>query len=141
MRGDVGLLPVKEREDGAGDRSSRFGRATRWIAPLTALALASLVAACGDDQAPQEARRLYDRIQAASYRSWRRAPGYEQRRRANAPHSEEVDIYVSDVVARAIDEKKPLREWPEGAIIAKDGFDGDDHELLAVMEKRRDGWF
>lgn len=109
------------------------------VAPI-ALA-ACLLAGCGDDQDPAGARELYQRIHDDDYRSWRRAPGYESRREAMAPHADEVDIYVNDVVAAALDAGAPLEAWPAGSIVVKDGFDGGDLELVAVMEKRDDGWF
>ncbi|HEU4537779.1 MAG TPA: hypothetical protein VFS00_26845 [Polyangiaceae bacterium] len=109
---------------------------------LALLALpASLLAACGDDQEPANARDLYRRLQAADYRSWRRPPGYETRQKTNVPHGESVDIYVNDVVAAALDAGEPLEAWPEGSLIVKDGFDGDDLELVAAMEKRDGAWF
>ncbi|HEU4409917.1 MAG TPA: cytochrome P460 family protein [Polyangiaceae bacterium] len=111
--------------------------------PVLALlaAAACLLTACGDNQEPAAARALHRQIHEQDYRSWRRAPGYETRRKAEAPHSDSVDIYVNDVVAAALDAGEPLQEWPVGSLIVKDGFDGDDHEIIAVMEKRDDGWF
>ena len=113
------------------------------VALLALLALpASLLGGCGDNQQPTAARELYGRIQEEDYRSWRRAPGYETRRQTNAPHAESVDIYVNEVVAAALDAGQPLDAWPAGSLIVKDGFDDDDElELVAVMEKRDDGWF
>lgn len=97
--------------------------------------------ACGDDQAPDDARTLLARIRADNYRTWKRAPGYEARRKSSAPHSNEVDIYVSPAVADALNAGTPLTAWPEGSIVVKDGWDGSDLEIIAVMEKRGDGWF
>jgi hypothetical protein len=105
------------------------------IVPLVAGA-----AACDDDQAPEEAAALLTRIRAEGYREWDRAPGYETRRPASSPHAEQVDIYVNPTVASAL-VAGPLEAWPLGSLIVKDGFDGDDLELIAVMEKREDGWF
>lgn len=104
------------------------------------LGLLALVG-CGDDQDPAGARRLLADVRAANYRMWPRAPGYEMRRRSNAPHGGRVNIYVNDVVADALAHEHDLEEWPVGSIIAKDGFDGSDLELIALMEKRADGWF
>lgn len=108
---------------------------------FASVSLALALVACGDDQDPDAASALHERIHAESYRTWRRAPGYEARRASDAPHEGAVDIYVNDVVARALDAKTPITAWPEGSIVVKDGFDGDDHELTAVMWKRADGWF
>jgi hypothetical protein len=100
-----------------------------------------LVAGCGDNQDDAGARALLQKIQADDYRAWDRAPGYEARRPSNAPHSEAVDIYVNDRVSEALALAEPLAAWPVGSIIAKDGFDGSELELIAVIEKRADGWF
>lgn len=73
---------------------------------------------------------------------WMRAPGYDERRETNAPHADLVEIFVNDVVADALGRGDSLEEWPVGSIIAKDGYDDDGtHALVALMEKRDDGWF
>jgi hypothetical protein len=106
------------------------------------VAASSLSAAsCTDDQDPEGAASLYEQLQAADYRSWARAPGYSARRSSSAPHGNEVDIYVNDVVASALAAGEPLEAWPEGSLIVKDGWDGSDLELIAAMEKRSDGWY
>lgn len=98
--------------------------------------------ACGDAQAPEAAAELWERIQEQDYRSFARAPGYESRQPAAAPHSDFVDIYVNDVVAEALASSEPIDAWPTGSLLVKDGFTGDGElELVAVMEKREDGWF
>lgn len=111
----------------------------RWTG-LT-LSVAITLVACGDDQDPEGARVLWDDIHEQQYRMWQRAPGYESRRGSNAPHGDQVDIYVNDVLAEALSAGESLSEWPEDAVIVKDGFDGDDLDLVAVMQKRSDGWF
>jgi hypothetical protein len=100
-----------------------------------------VVSGCGDNQDEAGARDLLQKIEANRYRTWERAPGYETRRPSNAPHSEAVDIYMNDLVSEVLALAEPLASWPVGSIIAKDGFDGSDLELIAVMEKRTDGWF
>jgi hypothetical protein len=106
------------------------------------VALGSLIlAACGDNQDDAGARDLLTRVQADQYRTWDRAPGWESRRASGAPHSDDVDIYVNDIVAEVLALAEPIESWPEGSIIAKDGFDGSDLEIIALMEKRSDGWF
>ena len=107
----------------------------------TLLGSLALLIGCGDNQDDAGARDLLSRVRADSYREWQRAPGYEQRRDSNAPHGGAVDIYVNDVVATTLADGAPLDEWPVGSIIAKDGFDGAALELIALMEKRSDGWF
>jgi hypothetical protein len=106
-----------------------------------ALAIALLVAACGDDQDPAGAAALWDRIHAEKYRDWARAPGFEQRRSSGAAHGNAVDIYVNETVSQALRGGSALTAWPTGSLIVKDGFDDDDFELVAAMEKRADGWY
>ena len=45
-------------------------------------------ASCGEDQDPEGARELWDRIHAEGYRSFARAPRYEMRRTTMAPHAD-----------------------------------------------------
>jgi hypothetical protein len=80
-----------------------------------------------------------ERVEALGYRAWARAPGYEQRVESQGAHGGEVDIYINDVVGEALT-LGALREWPEGALIVKDGFNGANQLLTAIMEKRADGW-
>jgi hypothetical protein len=96
---------------------------------------------CGDNQDPGGARALWERIHELDYRSWERAPGYEARRPSDAPHSDAVEIFVNDVVSDALRADETLTRWPEGSLIVKDGWDGDELELVAVMRKRADGWY
>jgi hypothetical protein len=108
---------------------------------LTRACFVLALLACGDNQDPEGAARLWDDIHRVEYREWQRAPGYEQRRSSNAPHGGRVSIYVNDVVAEALAAGEPLDAWPEGSLIVKDGFDGSDLELIAAMEKSAEGWF
>lgn len=108
--------------------------------PLVFCALLA-VPACGDDQDPRGARELLDRVRAEDYQSWTRAPGYEVRRPSRAPHSNAVDIYINEALVKALESDPPVDTWPVGSIIVKEGYDGGDRELIALMEKREDGWF
>lgn len=110
------------------------------LRPLALLG-ATVLVACGDNQDDAGARDLLSRVRAAEYRTWDRAPGWPERRDSGAPHSDQVDIYVNDVVAEALLTPSETRRWPEGSIIVKDGFDGSDLEIIAIMEKRSDGWY
>jgi hypothetical protein len=67
--------------------------------------------------------------------------GYEARVPSSAPHSDNVEIFVNDVVEAAL-ASDGLSEWPVGSIIVKDGTSDDGElELIALMEKREDGWY
>jgi hypothetical protein len=105
------------------------------------LSLALALPACGDDQDPDAARELWDRIHAEGYQSWARAPGYETRRASDAPHGDEVDIYINPVIADVLAAGQPITSWPLSSLIVKDGFSGGDPDLVAAMEKRDGGWF
>lgn len=108
------------------------------------LALTFLVSGigCGDDQDPEGAAALLTQVQAADYRSWARAPGYETREPSRAAHGDSVDVFINDVVVDALANGVSGNAWPEGSIIVKDGYDGGDLFLIAIMEKRADGeWF
>lgn len=104
------------------------------------LVLAAL-GGCGDDQEPEAAKELWARIHDDEYRTWERAPGWEERQPTHAPHSEEVDIYVNDVVSGALGGTDSLDAWPDGSLIVKDGYDGSVLEIVAAMEKRDGEWF
>ncbi|HEX2878710.1 MAG TPA: cytochrome P460 family protein [Polyangiaceae bacterium] len=103
--------------------------------------LCALSVACGDNQADGAARELLARVRSDDYRTWDRAPGWQERRPSGAPHSDAVDIYVNDRVAEVLALMEATDLWPEGSIIVKDGFSGSDLEIVAIMEKRADGWF
>ncbi len=113
------------------------------------LATAALLAAfggalsgCGDDQAPQEARRLWERLQAEDYRSWARAPGFEEPRPSRTLHDARVLVYVNSTVAEVLRAGAPAAAWPEGSLIVKEGMDEDGEVTqVAAMEKRSEGWF
>lgn len=105
------------------------------------LCLALLCASCRQNDDPTGADEVLARVQADEYRSWARAPGYEARVPSSAPHSDNVEIFVNDVVEAAL-ASDGLTEWPVGSIIVKDGTsDEGDLELIALMEKREDGWY
>lgn len=106
-----------------------------------ALAAALALSACRQNDDPAAADELYARVAADDYRGWERAPGYDARTPSDAPHSDQVEIFVNDVMAAALEEEG-LDAWPTGSIVAKDGYADDGTlELTALMEKREDGWF
>jgi hypothetical protein len=102
-----------------------------------------LASGCGDNQQPEEARMMWERLQLLDYaNAFERAPGYEMRMPSDAPHGDQVDIYINDVLEGALASTEALMEWPLGSLIVKDGFDSDGgFELVAAMEQREDGWF
>lgn len=112
----------------------------RTLAYFVSTALLGTLAACGDDQDPAGARQLWGRIHEQAYQGWDRAPGYESRRKSDAPHGDAVDIYVNATIADAL-AGGAIAAWPVGSLIVKDGFDDGDPHLVAAMEKRDDGWF
>lgn len=99
--------------------------------------------ACRDDQDPDGAAALWQELHPdgqASYRDLARAPGYAERTPSDAPHSDQVDIYVNDVVEQAL--TTGATSWPDGSLIVKDGFDDDGElQLVAAMEKRAGSWY
>ena len=48
---------------------------------------------------------------------------------------------MNPTLGAAIKGGAPLTAWPEGSIIVKEGYSGDERKLVAVMEKRADGWY
>lgn len=107
---------------------------------LLSCALGVLVC-CRQNDDPSGAEDLLAEVQDEDYRSWQRAPGYEERTPSNAPHSDNVEIFVNDILASALQEQG-LDEWPVGSLVAKDGYDDDGElELVSLMQKREDGWY
>lgn len=108
---------------------------------VAALAASSL-AACGQNDDPEGAKQLWAKIhEGAGFESWRRAPGFPQRKPSFTAHSDAVEIYVSPEVGAALDGPTPITTWPDGSIIVKEGFTGDTRKLVAVMEKRAGAWY
>jgi hypothetical protein len=108
------------------------------------LVLGTVLSGCGseddDNQDPEGAKKLLASVRADDYQSWTRAPGWPERAPTSAPHSDEVDIYVNDILEMAT-MTGGTTQWPLGSIVAKDGFRGENLEIVALMEKRTDGWF
>jgi hypothetical protein len=116
-----------------------LGGSTRWRVVACVL-LFGASAACGDDQDPKRARALWDRLEDEGYTAWSRAPGYDERVPSRNAHGTKVIIYVNPVVEADLD-TQGLREWSEGALIVKDGFEGGSLRLVAAMEKVDGEWF
>jgi hypothetical protein len=113
-----------------------------WLGALVLLCAAGLLG-CGDNQDPVGAQALYDRIQELDYRNtFAPAPGFETRQPSNTAHSDFSAIYINETVANVLEAAEPLTEWPLDSLIIKDGSDsGGTVDLIAVMEKRSDGWY
>ncbi len=110
---------------------------------FASLAVAGLLSsACGDDQDPAGAADLWQRIQAApGYRSWSRAPAVPERIPSFTAHADAIELFINKPMADTFTAGQPITEWPVGSIVVKDGFKGDTLKIVAVMEKRPDGWF
>jgi hypothetical protein len=108
------------------------------------LSVAVVLAACTQDDDPEGARALWDKINTApGFQTWQRAPGFASRKPSFTAHSDDVEIFVNDKISTALATRgsRPIDEWPEGSTIVKEGFSGDTRKIVAVMEKRADGWF
>jgi hypothetical protein len=108
--------------------------------PLLGLAALGLVG-CGDNQDPAGADAFWSAIHAAKYTEFTHAPGYATKQPTNAPHGDEVLIYVNDTVSAALDGGKPLTAWPDGALIVKDAYEGGAVTAVAAIEKRAGAWY
>jgi hypothetical protein len=95
---------------------------------------------CGDDQDPEGAAELFDRIQAEDYQSWMRAPGYETQK-FSGTHGDAVNIFINPTLDDVLSSGEPINAWPLGSLIVKDGYGDGELEEIAAMEKRDDGWF
>jgi len=101
-----------------------------------------VLVACRQNDDPDGAKAVYAKAnEGAGYRSWRRAPDFPTRKVSFTAHSREVEIFVNEPMAKAIDGAVTNREWPVGSMIVKEGFSGGDRQLIAIMEKRTSGWY
>src|SRR5262249_36933858 len=91
---------------------------------------------------PDGAKALFARVnQGAGFQAWDRAPGYPSRRPSFTAHSDEVEIFIDPTISKALAGPNEVSSWPVGSTIVKEGFDGDARSLVAIMEKRADGWY
>lgn len=112
------------------------------LARLLGAATFALAISCGQNDDPAGAAALYARIsEGGGFRSWARAPGYPARTASFTAHGAEVEIFVNRVVSDALAGPKPALTWPDGSVIVKETYDGDDRTLVAVMEKRVGKWY
>jgi hypothetical protein len=119
-----------------------------------AVAVALLLSGCRQNDDPDGAKALYAKAnEGAGFRAapWRRAPDFPERKPSFTAHSREVEIWVNEPMAKALDGIESTRvtnekgvlvrnEWPVGSIIVKEGFSGDERQIVAIMERRADGW-
>lgn len=108
-----------------------------------ACALVTLLLGCSSDDKNQDedgARALLAGVQRQGYRDWARAPGWEERSGPSV-HSESADIFINDPVAALLASEQNADTFPEGSVIVKDGYNGAELALTAIMEKRSDGWY
>jgi hypothetical protein len=121
---------------------SRFARAFGGL-----VAVVVLLAACGQDEDPEGARVLWEKVNAGpGFRSWQRAPGVPARKPSFTAHKNAVEIFVSPEITAALTTPTadPIATWPVGSIIVKEGFGSltsDSREIVAIMERHADGWF
>lgn len=122
-------------------RINSFVRVGRNAMVLVALCIFGV--GCGDDQDPEGAQELWNRVHAEKYQSWQRAPGFEMRRDSSAPHGGASEIFLNPTMADAV--ASGATTWPVGSLIVKDGYAGVEsdasHVLVAAMEKRETGWY
>jgi hypothetical protein len=105
-----------------------------------ALCVACVIACGGEEIDEAGAAELWQRIHAEDYRAWDRAPGWESRQPTVSAHGHTADIFVNAVVTSAI-QTPDLTAWPLDSLLVKDSYRGDSLALVAVMEKRADGWY
>lgn len=112
-------------------------------ASIAIVLTSSALLACRQNDDPEAAKALYAKVNAgAGFRSapWRRAPDFPRRTPSFTAHSREVEIWVNETMGKALDGPEPVSQWPEGSIVVKEGFSGGDRKIVAIMEKRADGW-
>jgi hypothetical protein len=80
-------------------------------------------------------------LREMEYRSWERAPGWDERRTTDSPHSEGKEIFIDPMIAATIGSGET--EYPAGATIVKEGYDGSgDLAIIAAMQRLPgSGWF
>ncbi|HSO33323.1 MAG TPA: hypothetical protein VLT33_12405 [Labilithrix sp.] len=109
--------------------------------PVAVAVLVAAALACGQDDDPEGARVLWEKVNAGpGFQSWQRAPGFPTRKPSFTAHANAVEIFVSPEVGGVLGTKL-VTEWPVGSIVVKEGYSGSSRRLVAIMEKRSDGWF
>lgn len=110
---------------------------------LTFLLLLILLPGCSSpdpEPATEDPVAFYATLQDENFTSWQRAPGHEVRQPGTGLHLSEVDTYINEIMADALNTN--ASEAPAGAIIAKNAFQQDQLNTTVAMRKRSDGsWF
>ncbi len=94
----------------------------------------------------EEAGQLLTAMQANDYRTFDRAPGWENAHQAASTphHGEFVDIYVNDVLGAAL-QSGAQAPGPGGSVVIKDGWsDAAGTQAFQISILRKDGtdsWF
>lgn len=113
---------------------------TRISALVAVLLLAS--AGCGDNQDPAGAEELWRRLSAPDgYKTWARAPEVPKRIPSFTAHADGIELFINKPMTDAFASGAPVTEWPVGSIVVKEGYKKDTLAIVAVMEKRPDGWY
>lgn len=90
------------------------------------------------------ADELYERIHKLKYKTFTKAPGFETRQLALQTQEDEeemwVDIYINDVLVKALESGENLREWPVGSLLVKETYIYGRFVSLGANEKRENGW-
>jgi len=105
-----------------------------------AIVAAAALAGCGDNQDPTGADAFWAKIHDQGYSSFAHAPGYATRQPTDAPHGDEVIIYLDPTIEAAL-AGPAIQAWPVGSLIVKDGYTSGEVTVVAAMEKREDGWY
>lgn len=109
-----------------------------------AVVLALVLIGCRQNDDPEGAKALYAKVnEGAGFRSgtWRRAPDFAERKPSFTAHSREVEIWINEPIVKTLEGPNTASEWPVGSIVVKEGFNGDERKIVAIMEKRATGWY
>jgi hypothetical protein len=110
------------------------------LATIALAGVAGLLGACRQNDDPDGAKKLFaDVSQGEGFRAWRRPPQFPRRKPSFTAHSDAVELFVNKPMADALDSKTPLKAWPTGSIVVKEGFSGGTRSIVAIMRKEADG--
>jgi hypothetical protein len=80
-------------------------------------------------------------LKKETYRDWERAPGWEERRTTDSPHSSGKEVFIDAATAAAIGSGSD--RYPAGATIVKEGYDESGNLAIIAAMQRLDGqgWY